>query len=1289
MKKLVSSYLLVFTFFTFAANAQVTLYSQAFTTSPADWSVSHAALTKFLATVPTPPGNTASVGGSGGGGAGLYASGGTPTGGAFLSMTTDVSTVGYTGPKVRFFASSNLLTGIASPTNMTVDFSTNTGSSWTPVTFTQVTTTNTWTPIIVNLPVAAENQPTLRVRFTFKNTGNNNKYYVDDVTLTGESSTTFFSKSTGTLDLLSSWTNDPAGVAGTSPSNFTNAGQAFIVRNGNPGTLAGNLTISGLNSTLSIESGHTFSTNATNSFTGTVNVNNGGTLNLVHTTIPTFGTLGSSSTVIYAGATSQTIPVATYGNVTISNATHTLGGNVSVPGTLTINSGAVLAVGDNNTLTITGTITGSGFLGGAATANATTNPSLTYSSVSSGTINVSSNYHFRNVTISNGVTLTLGTLQSSRFEVNNILNYGNATSTISIGTGELIVEGNITGSICRIVGNNAGSLSIKNTFISTPVTQSLVFVTTASLANFSITGRSVTLNSNLTVLTSLSLDAAALTVVGTRTVSVQGAFPVTNGGSLVPGSSTFNFNGSGAQSVPAVNFHNLTLAGTRTTNSITLAPGTIGVNSTLNVVASFTSGSYIVTGSTMNFNGITTQILKSATQPCILGGLMVSTGTLTDGSSGSVGQPGIRVRGDFTNNATFVCHSTNPLILDGTGAQNIGGTTTTNFNNLTISSSGTRTLSFVNPITITRDLSISGPATGTITIALGGNVSLKSTSTSSTAYMSAVTNPNNVTFTGNMIVERFAPGGLTGWNNLSSPGLSNQTFAEWNDEFTITCANCPDGWDVAGDHFGSIQTYNEQLNVIQDDPSRYEEIENVTDPMVNGKGYWVYMGDDAVNTGNIIIDQSGTPVKGNVTFPLTVTGGASQDHGWNFLGNPYPAAIDFDLLRNGNANVENLMQVYNPDVSDYGVYSGGVGTNGLDNNGTIPMGQAFYVHATAATTLTCTESCKSAVRSALLRTANPAQNVFRLKIDGLSFHDETVFHFNTNATKKWDSGLDAPNWYNRNKKAVNLSSLMGGERMAINALPPVSDNGITVPVLVSAGTEGEYTISPVDINSLPACYSVILHDIKNNIDHDLRKGAYTVLISEIDATEPNFELIISPEMNVKAAFTAPKEVYMENGAAPVSFKNTSQSANSFTWNVGDGSPVINTLNPFYVYNATGTFTVTLTASNTGCGKSDELQQVVVVMNQSSTVGLMNNPVLDNTSVQQDQNDAYVSFQTGNDKNAVIRVTDVLGRELVSPITVKATGNQTVALGLGDIRNQVVFITITSGNQQKTMKIVKN
>jgi|GEM_PF-7112746 len=178
-------------------------------------------------------------------------------------------------------------------------------------------------------------------------------------------------------------------------------------------------------------------------------------------------------------------------------------------------------------------------------------------------------------------------------------------------------------------------------------------------------------------------------------------------GTLTPGSgavtltgSTLNFNGAGAQSVPAWRYHNLVISGTRGNSSVTLASGTLAITGSLSLPVQFTTGSIVLTSpSTIAFEGtgaqtvpahpqLTYQSLRiSNTQAAVNAGgsfsvsqqltidagavLDMGTNALSGMLSGIVNNGTIRTGATtaFPNNRTF--SGTGLVDYNGAGTQNI------------------------------------------------------------------------------------------------------------------------------------------------------------------------------------------------------------------------------------------------------------------------------------------------------------------------------------------------------------------------------------------------------------------------------------------------------------------------------------------------------------------------------------------------------------------------------------------------------------------------------------------
>ncbi|MDT4967194.1 MAG: hypothetical protein QOJ64_1931, partial [Acidobacteriota bacterium] len=156
----------------------------------------------------------------------------------------------------------------------------------------------------------------------------------------------YYSKSTGNLDLLSTWGTNTDGT-GTAPTSFTLAGQIFNIRNRTSATIGANWTVSGTGSKVILGdpsvAAINFTVPSSFAFSGTIDIPaasaGSNTLTLQNSTIPTFGTLNAASTVNYNRSGAQTVSAATYGNLVISGSgTKTAAGSLSAT-TLGVSAG--------------------------------------------------------------------------------------------------------------------------------------------------------------------------------------------------------------------------------------------------------------------------------------------------------------------------------------------------------------------------------------------------------------------------------------------------------------------------------------------------------------------------------------------------------------------------------------------------------------------------------------------------------------------------------------------------------------------------------------------------------------------------------------------------------------------------------------------------------------------------------------------------------------------------------------------------------------------------------------
>jgi CSLREA domain-containing protein len=432
--------------------------------------------------------------------------------------------------------------------------------------------------------------------------------------------------------------------AGTGLFNFNGSGTQTI--NNSVSITFNNLTDSNVTQPLTINNSIVVG--------GTLNMNGAGsTLNpLAGTVISGAGTLNGTGTlrVTRTAATADFSSQYTITNKTLTNllvdyvgaAAQTLS-SISYPGGLRINnaSGVTSAAG---TATVDGVLT-----------------------LTAGALNVNTS----TLVINNGTSVAAGSITSA---ATGTVNYNQG----SAGQNVLAFNyGNLTFSNQNKVLASAGTIGIAGVF--TPGT-AVGHTITGSTINFNGSGAQTIPAFNYNNLTSSSTGAR--TLANTGTVGVAGVFtPGTNAYTIT--GSTIDYNGGGAQTITAFNYNNLT--------SSNVGPRTLANSGTIGVAAVFTPGgnAYTITGSTINFNGAGAQNIPAFNYFNLTSS---NAGARTLPNGGTVG-----VAGAFTPGANAYTITGSTIDFNGAGAQTIPAF---NYNNLTSSNVGARTLANAGTIGI-------------------------------------------------------------------------------------------------------------------------------------------------------------------------------------------------------------------------------------------------------------------------------------------------------------------------------------------------------------------------------------------------------------------------------------------------------------------------------------------------------------------------------------------------------------------------------------------------------------
>jgi hypothetical protein len=255
---------------------------------------------------------------------------------------------------------------------------------------------------------------------------------------------------------------------------------------------------------------------------------------------------------------------------------------------------------------------------------------------------------------------------------------------------------------------------------------------------------------------------------------------------------------------------------------------------------------------------------------------------------------------------------------------------------------------------------------------------------------------------------------------------------------------------------------------------------------LNGKWQWVLSADSTLATdmqgysiwavNPTTLHFAGTLNAGARSYNLTYSDvNPQQDPGFNFVGNPYPSALDWDGPGWTKTDVDDALYVW--EGVQYATYINGFSVNGQTNE--IPPHQGFFVHTSNVTggSLGVNDDARIHTNQVNLKNGkNPAQKL-RLHVAGNSFQDEMVVYVNAAATPAFDGQLDAFKLKGGANAPQLFSMASDGSELAINAIPTVNA-GVTVPVGFEAGVSGIFELKMSDISGFEGT-PVFMYDLQD------------------------------------------------------------------------------------------------------------------------------------------------------------------------------------------------------------------
>jgi hypothetical protein len=488
---------------------------------------------------------------------------------------------------------------------------------------------------------------------------------------------------------------------------------------------------------------------------------------------------------------------------------------------------------------------------------------------------------------------------------------------------------------------------------------------------------------------------------------------------------------------------------------------------------------------------ITAATTKSLTAPLVVTGNFTLSGTTSNILVPNGNK--ITLSGNFVSSARVNSFAGDTLVFEGAATQTVTGTINNIFYDVKIRKSLTSaSVVFNAPLRVRNDLFVIKGVCNS-----NDNLTLYANSTT-TGRLAVITNTADVSFTGNLVVQKYLPaksykGTLKYapfYHDLSSP-VSNGTVNDWDNELYISGIGTydgiggpagVDGWDY--NNTPSMHTYNTATNA-------FVAVTGSSTALTPGKGYNLLLLDqyvEAKDSGEFYtktIDTRGLPNYGRITFPL-VRGTVSTGAGWNLVGNPYASPIQFSASTPSlSASSFSTTFIYYDSCSNY------VARPRLTT--VIPAHQGFYIirnlGAPVNANLVFTEACKVSNYSSALHFRQAPNFGIKLLLSSASneFFHENEITFNDQATVNFDEDFDAVYKQHPRREAPAIFMIdQNGAESTINSINDEADE-VTIALGIFTPKAGMYAINTSVLNKASYTYAWI-ENIKTGQKYDANKA---------------------------------------------------------------------------------------------------------------------------------------------------------------------------------------------------------
>lgn len=466
----------------------------------------------------------------------------------------------------------------------------------------------------------------------------------------------------------------------------------------------------------------------------------------------------------------------------------------------------------------------------------------------------------------------------------------------------------------------------------------------------------------------------------------------------------------------------------------------------------------------VTFGRFTNMVIQNTDVVTLDSNVSIQDLTVEDSSTLDLDNADLCVHGDILiqDSAVWDGATSNVVMSNDQGDQDITNNSTDDLDLYEISVNNNNTVHLNSDATIANALY---PNKGDFNIVSGVDLTLLS-SASNTAGIAEIKSGASVT--GEITLECTVPAGNQSWVFLGT-SIENQTIADWDDNLITT------GFSGADYEFSEYPF----VSIIQYDPllPGFVDATNVTDPLSNTIGYWVYMLGDEQQ-----IDATGTFNHGDEDVTVYDNAG-----GLNTLTNPYPCSVDWDLVYAQSTNISPQIAVYDGDARAFKFYN--AMTQSGDFGHIIESGMPVVVTSnTGGGTVNWRESHKTIDGTNVFERESILNNQIEIILENENFTDHTLIAQLDEATNAYDFLYDSKKLTNTffspdETEWHSISSVVDENRLVENVLS--SYEGIQIPLYTSIEMAGTYTIK---INGVPSNQCLVLEDTELGLSYSVHEG---------------------------------------------------------------------------------------------------------------------------------------------------------------------------------------------------------